>query len=117
MADSAANVCPVTTQVSDADFHLDTKGFNTLIEQSKKLAEKMRDLKNELDAEKNSLVSVWIGVGSNSFQKKYRILTQQLSDLKDDLFEISDKVASDYEQYMQWDTNLSKNMVGTDSRY
>lgn len=105
------------TPVSDVEFRLDTKNFNTLIEKSKKLAEMMRDLKHELDNEKNNLLETWVGEGSETFQTKYRQLTQQLSDLGDELFEISDKVAYDYEQYMLWDTEISKNLDGKDSRY
>ncbi len=105
------------TPVSDVEFRLDTKNFNTLIEKSKKLAEMMRELKQNLDKEKNTLIAEWVGEGSKSFQNKYRQLTQQLSDLGDELFEISDKVAYDYEQYMLWDTETSKNLDGIDSRY
>lgn len=98
-------------------FHLDTKNFNELITSSRDLAEKMRDLKFDLEGYKNSLVRDWIGDGSNTFQKKFNVLMQQLTDLKDDLYEISDKIASDYEQYMQWDTNAAKTQDGTSNRY
>lgn len=91
-----------------SNFKLDTSKINLLIESSKSLAEKMRDLSQMLDTEKNNLVSMWVGKGSNSFQKKYHQLSRQLTDLKDDLFDISEKALSDYEAYMQWDIDNSK---------
>lgn len=104
-------------RVSDEMFKLDTKNFNDLIEDARDLAKKMKEIKFELEGYKNSLITDWVGEGSNTFQKKYNVLMQQLTDLKDDLYEIAEKIASDYEQYMQWDTNIAKASDGKESRY
>jgi len=101
----------------EENFKLDTKNFNTLINSSKNLADTMKNLKSNLDASKNSLISIWIGKGSNSFQKKYQQLMRQLTDLTDDLYAISDKIASDYEAYMLWDTKNSQSQAGATNRY
>lgn len=105
------------TPVSNEEFSLDTSNFQTVIEKSKNLANKMGDLKNELDGLKNNLMFSWAGKGRNTFEKKYRLLSQQFGDLKDDLMEISESLLSMQEQYIQADTDLAKALDGKDSRY
>ena len=41
----------------------------------------------------------------------------QLTDLKDDLYGISEQITTAYETYMQWDTDNAKATVGVESRY
>lgn len=103
--------------VSNEEFNLDTSNFDTVIAKSKSLANKMGNLKNELDGLKNNLMFTWAGKGRNTFEKKYRLLSQQFGDLKDDLMEISESLLSMEEQYIQADTDLSKALEGVDSRY
>ncbi len=105
------------TRVSNEEFNLDTSNFDTVIGKSKSLANKMGDLKNELDGLKNNLMFTWAGKGRNTFEKKYNLLSQQFGDLKDDLMEISESLLSMQEQYIQRDTDLSKSLEGVDSRY
>lgn len=112
MADATLPMAVTTEQ-----FRLDTTNFNILIEECKKLAEEMRDMKVELDATENEMVKDWVGEGSNTFQKKYHLLVMQLTDLKDDLYGISEQITTAYETYMQWDTDNAKATVGVESRY
>lgn len=104
-------------RVSNEEFSLDTSNFDAVIEKSKNLANMMGDLKNELDGLKNNLMFSWSGKGRNTFEKKYRLLSQQFGDLKDDLMEISESLLSMEEQYIQADTDLAKALDGKDSRY
>ena len=78
---------------------------------------KGRVLKDELDGLKDNLMFTWAGKGRNTFEKKYRLLSQQLGDLKDDLRQISEDLLFMEEQYIQADTDLSKALDGKDSRY
>lgn len=105
------------TPVSADEFKLDTSNFDTVIEKSRSLANKMGDLKNDLDRLKNDLMFTWAGEGRNTFEKKYRLLSQQFGDLKDDLMDISENLLSMEEEYIQADTDLSKALDGKDSRY
>lgn len=106
-----------TKPVSNEEFSLDTSNFDAVIEKSRNLANKMGDLKNELDGLKNNLMFSWAGKGRNTFEKKYRLLSQQFGDLKDDLRQISEDLLYMEEQYIQADTDLSKALDGKDSRY
>ena len=106
-----------STRISDAEFNLDTSNFEETIRKADELADKMCDLHNELDELKNNLMFTWAGKGRNTFEKKYRVLTQQFGDLKDDLREIAEGLRAMEEDYIQADTDLAKTLDGVDSRY
>ncbi|MBQ2943222.1 MAG: WXG100 family type VII secretion target [Ruminococcus sp.] len=107
----------VDKRVSQEEFILDTGNFNAVINTTKNLAKKMGTLKNELDGIKNNLMFSWAGEGRDTFEKKYRLLSQQFGDLKDNLMDISENLSYMYEQYVQYDTDLAKALDGTDRRY
>ena len=66
---------------------------------------------------KDDLMFSWAGEGRNSFEKKYRILSQQFGDLRDEVREISEGLIDMEQAYIQADTDLAKSMEGKDSRY
>ena len=103
--------------VSTDEFNLDTSNFDAVISKADTLADKMASLKNELDGMKNNLMFSWAGKGRNTFEKKYRLLSQQFGDLSDDLREICEDLISKQEAYIQADTNASKALEGKDHRY
>lgn len=103
--------------VSGEEFSLDTSSFDSVIEYSKKLADKMSELKYDMDKMKDALMSSWVGKGRNQFEKKYRLLGQQFGDLSDDMYQIYEDLMSIEESYIQADTNESKMLDGKDSRY
>lgn len=105
------------TRVSGEEFKLDTSNFDNVVEKSRDLSEKMATLKNDLDRLKGDLMCSWAGEGRNTFEKKYRLLSQQFGDLKDSLRDISESLLSMEEEYIQADTELSKAIEGKDSRY
>ncbi len=105
------------SRVSASEFSLDTSSFDSVVELSRSLSEKMGDLKNDLDNLKNNLMFSWAGDGRNAFEKKYRLLSQQFGDLRDDLRSISEGLLKIEEEYIQADTDLAKALDGEDSRY
>lgn len=105
------------TKVSAQEFSLDTSNFDSVVKLSRDLSKKMAALKNDLDGVKSNLMFTWVGEGRDTFEKKYRLLSQQFGDLKDDLREISEGLLKMEEEYIQADTNLSKGLDGKDSRY
>ena len=105
------------TRVSDGDFRLDTGSFDQAAKSCKEIAEKMDSLKNEMDSMKANLMFTWAGAGRDMFEKKYRILSQQFGDLRDDLWEISESIYDMEQEYIQADTDLAKALEGVDNRY
>lgn len=99
------------------NFSLDTSSFDDVIKKAKSLAETMADLRDEMDRLKTDLMTTWSGKGRNTFEKKYRLLSQQFSDLKDDLYEIAESLLSIEEKYIQADTDIAKTMDGKTSRF
>lgn len=104
-------------RVSDEEFKLDISNFDSVIEKARSLADRMGELKNELDGMKSNLMFKWVGMGRNTFEKKYRLLSQQFGDLRDDLREISENLYLIEESYIQADTDLAKTLAGKDSRF
>lgn len=105
------------TPVSAEEFSLDTSNFKEVYNLADSLADRMAELKNELDNLEKNLMFTWAGKGRNTFEKKYRLLSQQFGDLKDDLRDIAEGLLTMEEQYIQADTDLSKSLDGIDSRY
>lgn len=104
-------------RVSSEEFSLDTSNFASVISKADSLADKMGELKDDLDNLKNNLMFTWAGKGRNTFEKKYRLLSQQFGDLKEDLREIAEGLKEMEQEYIQADTDLSKSLDGKDSRY
>ena len=103
--------------MSADSFSLDTSNFDAVIEKARKLAEKMATLRNEMDGLKSNLMFTWAGNGRNTFEKKYRLFSQQFGDLKDDLYEIAESLLEIEEKYIQADTDAAKALDGKTSRY
>ena len=66
------------------DFQLNTDNMAATAEQCKTLADKMSALRAELREAKDSLLFTWVGEGRNEFEKQFRLLDQQFSDIVDD---------------------------------
>lgn len=105
------------TRVSDEEFSLNTGNFDSVINKANALAELMGGLKDDLDGLKNELMFSWAGKGRNTFEKKYRLLSQQFGDLEEDLREVAEDLYKIEEEYIQHDTDLAKALDGVDSRY
>lgn len=104
-------------RASDSEFYLDTHSFDEAAKVCKELSDKMTSLKNDMDEKKSNLLFSWAGAGRNTFEKKYRILSQQFSDLSDDLMDISESIYEMEQEYIQADMDLAKSMDGVDKRY
>lgn len=105
------------TRVSSEEFYLDTASFDEAASLCKKLAEKMTSLKNDMDGIKSNLLFSWAGEGRDTFEKKYRVLSQQFGDLSDDLRDISESIYGMEQEYIQADTDLAKALEGINKRY
>lgn len=105
------------SRVSDKEFFLDTASFDEVAGICKDLSEKMLSVKNEMDGMKSLLVFTWAGEGRDSFEKKYRLLSQQFGDLSDSLRDISEGIYEMEQTYIQADTDLAKSLDGETNRY
>lgn len=95
-----------------SDFVLNTRSMDTSAKSCQDLAEKMKTLKDELDTEKNNILFNWEGKGCNEFEKQFRLLVQQLSDITDNLWETGEKILTAEQDYIQADTNAAKALDG-----
>lgn len=94
--------------MAQSDFELDTSSMDTAAGKCQDLAEKMKDLKYDLEGEKESLMWSWSGEGGNEFEKQFRRLLQQLSDITESLWEMGEEILEAEEAYIQADTNAAK---------
>ena len=106
-----------TSRVSQDEFEFDTVRFRIVINNADALADKMNELKKELDNLNSKLMFTWSGEGRNTFEKKYRLLSQQLGDMKEDLREIAEELKTAEQAYIQYDVDLAKAIDGKDSRF
>lgn len=103
-------------QVSDGDFQLDTSGMSMVADQCKQLAEQMSTLKDDLVSAKDALLWTWVGEGRNEYEKQFRLLVQQFSDIIGDTWNMYEKLLSAEENYLQADTNAAKQLEGKTGR-
>lgn len=107
----------MASQVSQEEFVLDTSTFDNIAEKCKELAEKMRNVKSDLDKKKSNLMDSWVGEGRDAFEKKYRLLSQQFDDLKEDLMGMYEEILEIEGEYIQQDMNNAKALDGHSERY
>lgn len=103
--------------VSDSEFQLDTSSFAAVISYAERLTTSLGDIKQDLDQQKNDLVLTWVGNGRNMFDKKYRLLTQQLGDIHADLRDLAESLKDAEQSYIQADIDLAKTLDGITRRY
>ena len=101
---------------NESDFTLDTSGMAQTANSCKALYEQLQDLRNQLESAKNSLLFTWAGEGRNEFEKQYRLLKQQFTDIIDDTKDMYEKIISAEEAYIQRDTDNAKKEAGIDRK-
>lgn len=103
--------------VTQAEFNLDTKRMSDATQKCETLVKKMRDLRSELEKTKNDLLFSWAGYGRNEFEKQYRILNQQFSDMIDDTWEMYENLIAAEESYIAADVEAQKALDGVDRKF
>lgn len=103
-------------RVSDEQFHLDLAGFDLVIEGIEQLAKKLEDLKNDLDRMNQDLMFNWSGQGRDTYEKKYRLLDRQFTDIGEELRYINEVLYNASESYIKADTELAKALDGVSQR-
>ena len=98
------------------DFQLNTDNMAATAEQCKPLADKMSALRAELREAKDLLLFTWVGEGRNEFEKQFRLLDQQFSDIVDDTINMYEEILTKEEAYIQADTDAAKQLEGADTR-
>lgn len=98
------------------EFKLDTKHFSEIAEKCKSLYESLQESRNSLENVKNDLLFTWAGKGRNEFEKQYRLLNQQFSDIIDDTKDMYEKIIAAEESYIQADTDAAKQRDGIERR-
>ena len=103
--------------VSQEEFKLDTKEMTEAIKKCKTLVEKMKELRSDLEKEKDALMFTWVGYGRNEFEKQFRILNQQFSDMIDDTWDMYENLITANESYIQADVDAQKSFDGVDRKF
>ena len=94
------------------DFVLNTENMDEAAKGCQTLAEKMQDLKDKIGNLQSDLAFCWDGKGHNAFQKQYRLLTQQLADITDNLWQTAENILTAEESYIQTDTEAAQKLDG-----
>lgn len=96
-------------------FVLDTGNMETVAQSLDDLAKQMLETRQKLDDACTLAINNWSGKGSRSFQKKYHLLTQQLNDISDELYEVASAVRDANDSYIQSDMEMAKQIEGQSS--
>ena len=77
----------------------------------------MKDLRSELERARDDLLKTWVGKGRNEFEKQFRLLDQQFSDIVDDTMDTYEAILKAEGDYIQLDTDLAKQADGVDRKF
>lgn len=102
---------------NQTDFELDTQHMGATANQCKEIADQMRDLRTELGRARDELLRTWVGKGRNEFEKQFRLLDQQFSDIVDDTTDIYEAILKAEGEYIQADTDAAKQADGVDRKF
>lgn len=102
---------------SQAVFELDTKNMGTTANQCKSIADQMRQLRSELSGARDELLQTWVGKGRDEFEKQFRLLDQQFSDIVDDTMNMYEAILAAEGEYIQIDTDMAKQTDGVDRKF
>ena len=102
---------------NQTDFELDTQHMGATANQCKEIADQMRDLRTELGHARDELLRTWVGKGRNEFEKQFRLLDQQFSDIVDDTTDIYEAILKAEGEYIQAATDAAKQADGVDRKF
>ena len=92
--------------------HLDTKNFKETRKELTTGIYKYDSIKKKLGEETEKLLRNWRGKGKTQFEKEYRILMQQLTDIADIMYELRENLIDAEASYIEADIALSKQYSG-----
>ena len=98
------------------DFELNTAAMDSAAGECRSLARKMRDLEQRLCRGRSHLAFSWKGDGCNAFEVQFRLLTGQLSDIADSLWEKGEEILDAQCAYRQADVDAAKHLAGITGR-
>lgn len=104
------------TRASDSEFNLDVNNFENVAKQLRQIAKQLKEFRLEMDRCKTEALYTWAGIGRDTFEKKYRLLTQQVSDINDELEEYANNLYKMEQEYIQADVELAKAVDGKNNR-
>ena len=98
--------------MNQGEFELSTAAMDQAAQECRLMAQRMRDLEQELRREKTRMVFSWKGNGCNAFEMQFRILLQQLSDITQNLWDKGEEIISAQQAYLQADVDAAKRLAG-----
>ncbi len=72
------------------------------------MAQKMRQVEQELRKQKTALAFSWKGTGCDTFEIQFRLLIRQLADVTDNLWDKGEEILEAEQAYIQADVDASK---------
>ncbi len=91
--------------------YLETQKFTAAIEAFKTGAESYKEIKNGVDTATTALLKSWEGEGRNQFEKDYRFIFRQLSDIEDLLYELYNSLIEAQSNYIKTDDAVAKELT------
>lgn len=87
---------------------LDTNIMNESIISIQEQVKLFEEARKNIDSTTNDLLSQWVGESRNSFEKKYQLLSRNLKDIGDSLYDFYDSIVNSATSYIEADEELSK---------
>ncbi|MCI6359149.1 MAG: WXG100 family type VII secretion target [Clostridiales bacterium] len=99
------------------NFYLDTSNMDSVISQVQNLAAKTEELHADFQTMLTHTTQDWTGKARTTFDKKAHMLMQELTDVTQSLFDMSEELLSASTTYMEADTQLAQATDGKSNRY
>lgn len=91
--------------------HLDTKYFKETRKRLETGIGQYNEMKKDLGHTTEKLLLNWRGKGKTEFEKEYRILMQQLTDIADLMYELRDNLIDSEANYIEVDLAIAKQLT------
>lgn len=90
---------------------LNTEHFGQAELDARALAGNVSDLRNDMNACKNALLSNWFGEGRTAFEKCYALVAQQLGDISDEVYALYDALCDAEAAYLEADQSAATDIA------
>lgn len=87
---------------------LETDKIHDAIMKFKSTAKTFTETKNKVEKTTHTLLSTWAGKSRNNFEKQYNLLTGNLNDIEETLYDLYDALVEAESTYIDADEAVSK---------
>lgn len=89
---------------------LNTETMRLAILNVKRNVKEFQDCRNEIERITSELLSTWVGYSRNSYETQYKLLSRNLKDIEEDLYDFYNSLVESAASYIEADEKFAKSI-------